>query len=438
MSRTLRRLFLVLVVAVLVLAAERLLKDHYYSQTYRYYEAGEVYWEDSHTLLLFSPDRHLFWRLKPGIRMKLEETPDQYGAYVVGTRPVPYAFEVKTDSRGFNSPEFDCAGKGDAFRIATLGDSRTMAEGVPFDDLYGRKLEALLRARPGSRRYEVINGGVSGYSSFQGLVELEHEIAPCRPDVVTVLFGINDQDTDEGISDAQKARLFDSPLTTARAWSNRSMIVYFLRREWWQLRARFTGKTPAEPKDYAGEGPRAARVSLEEYAQNLERIAELGRQQGFRPVFLILPTSPYAYYPELFPDQATQAPATTTALDEAEAQSEQDPAGVAARVEPLVAQHPESSRAKYVLARCLQRLGRFDEANALFVEMNRSVIFTRYEAVVRRVAEERGVTLVDLTPEFTALRKEPLYVDDMHPNVLGHEIVARRLYEDLVKAALVR
>jgi lysophospholipase L1-like esterase len=45
---------------------------------------------------------------------------------------------------------------------------------------------------------------------------------------------------------------------------------------------------------------------------------------------------------------------------------------------------------------------------------------------------------VDLTPEFTALRKEPLYVDDMHPNALGHEIVARRLYEDLVGAALVR
>jgi lysophospholipase L1-like esterase len=438
MSRRPRGALLFVSLAVLVLTAEWRLKDHYYSQTYRYYDAGEVYWEDSHTLLLFSPDRYLFWRLKAGIKMKLEETPEQYGAYVVGTRRVPYAFEVKTDSRGYNSPEFDCDGSGDVFRIATLGDSRTMAEGVPFDDLYSRKLEGLLNRRPGGRRYEVINGGVSGYSSFQGLVELEREIAPCRPAVVTVLFGINDQDTDEGINDARKAQLFDSPLTTLRAWSNRSMIVYFLRREWWQMRASFTGKTPAKPRDYAGKGPRAARVSLEEYAQNLARIAELGRQQGFKPVFLILPTSPYAYYPELFPDQATEAPETTALLSEADTQAEQDPLAAAAHVESLLAQHPESSRAKYVLARCLQRLGRFEEANALFVEMNRSVVFSRYEAVVRRVAQERGVSLVDLTPEFTALRKEPLYVDDMHPNALGHEIVARRLYEDLVGAALVR
>lgn len=437
MSRRSRGALLFSLLAVLVLTAERRLKDDYYSQTYRYYDAGEVYWEDSHTLLLFSPDRYLFWRLKPGIRMKLEETPERYGAYVVGTSPVPYAFEVKTDSRGFNSPAFDCANKRGAFRIATLGDSRTMAEGVPFDDLYGRRLEGLLNRR-GGRSYEVINAGVSGYSLFQGRVGLEREIAPCRPDIVTVLFGINDQDTNEGISDADKARHFDSALTTLRAWSNRSMIVYFFRREWWQLRARFTGKTPAQPRNYAGDRPRSARVSLEEYEENLERIAELGRQQGFRPVFLILPTSPYAYYPELFPDQATEAPETTAALNEADAQSEQDPLAAAARVESLLAGRPESSRAKYVLARCLQRLGRFAEAHALFVEMNRSVVFTRYEAVVRRVAQQSGVSLVDLTPEFTELRKEPLYVDDMHPNTMGHEIIAQRLSAELVKSSLVR
>lgn len=437
MFRTSRGALLLALFALVLLTAERRLTDGYYSKTYRYYDAGEVYWEDSHTLLLFSPDRYLFWRLKPRIRMKLEEIPEQYSAYVVGPRPVPYAFEVKTDSRGFNSPEFDCADRS-AFRIATLGDSRTMAEGVPFDDLYGRKLEGLLNRRPGGRRYQVINAGVSGYSSFQGLVGLEREIAPCRPDVVTVLFGINDQDTDEGISDAHKAELFDSSLTTLRAWSNRSMIVYFLRREWWQLRARFAGKTPAQPRNYAGERPRAARVSVEEYERNLGRIAEMGRQAGFTPVFLILPTSPYAYYPELFPDQATEAPEMTAALSEADALSAKDPLAAAARVESLLERRPESSRAKYVLARCLQRLGRFEEANALFVEMNRGVVFARYEAVVRRVAQERGVALVDLTPEFTALRREPLYVDDMHPNALGHEIVARRLSEELVKEALVR
>jgi len=438
LPRSPRRALLPWLLAIaLLVAADRALKSSYYSQTYRYYDAGEVYWEDSHTLLLFSPDRYLFWRLKPHIRMKLEETPEQYGAYVIGTRKVPYAFEVVTDSHGYNSPEFDCGRKGSTFRIVTLGDSRTMAEGVSFDDLYPRKLETLLRARPGGRRYEVVNGGVSGYSSYQGLVQLERELVPCSPDIVTVLFGINDQDVDQGISDAEKARLFDTPITTLRAWSNRSMLAYFLRRQAWQLKALLFGKTPARTIDYAGAGPRMARVPLDAYAHNLERIADLGRREGFRPVFLILPTSPYAYYPDLFPDQAALPAEASRALDEVEPLVDREPPAAEARLRRLLEEHPESSRARHMLARALQRLGRFEEGHALFVEMNRSIVFSRYEALVRRVAAERGVTLVDLTPEFTALRREALCVDDMHPNVLGHDIIARRLYEELDKAALV-
>lgn len=434
-SHRVRPLLAALAVLALVVAVDRALKAFYYSKTYRYYESGEVYLEDSHTLLLFSPDRHLFWRLKPDIRMKLEETPDQYGAYVVGTRRVPYQFEVVTESHGFNSPPFDCGKKGSAFRIVTLGDSRTMAEGVPFEDLYARKLESLLRARPATRSYEVINGGVSGYSSYQGLVELENDLVPCAPDVVTVLFGINDQDLDQGISDVEKARRFDSPITTFRAWSNRSMIVYWARREFWQLGARFFGKTPARVVDFVGVGPRTRRVPLDAYARNLERIADLGKSVGFRPVFVILPTSPYAYYPDLFPDQESLPKEVGAALDEIEGLLDREPAIAEVRLRGLLVEHPEGSRARYLLARSLQRLGRFEEGHEEFVAMNRSIIFSRYEAIVRQVAAERQVPLVDLTPEFTALRRDSLYVDDMHPNVAGHDIMARRLYEKIVEVS---
>lgn len=436
LARSLARRGIPWLIGMALLAGiDRGLAHHYYSQSYRYYEAGEVYWEDSHTLLLFSPDRHLFWRLKPGIRMKLEETPEAYGSQVVGSRPVPYAFEVRTQSRGFNSPEFDCARKGDAFRVVTLGDSRTMAEGVPFDETYPRRLEALMR-RSG-RRVEVLNAGVSGYSSYQGLLTLERDLLPCRPDVVTVLFGINDQDHDQGITDEAKARFFDHPITTLRAWSNRSMIVYALRRAFWQLQGLVVGKTKARPASYARTGPSAARVPIEDYARNLERIVARGRAAGFTTVLAVLPTSPYAYYPELFPDQHTLEPDESRSLDELEARSSEDPAGVAARLRQALEQRPDSSRARFLLGRCLQRLGRFEEAHALFVEANRSIVFSRYEDVVRRTAAAFGVPLLDLTPEFTAFRPEPLYVDDMHPNALGHELIARRLHE-LLESASVR
>ena len=50
-----------LVVAGVLLWLDDLFERHYYSGTYRYYETAEVYWEDENTLLLFSPDRELFW-----------------------------------------------------------------------------------------------------------------------------------------------------------------------------------------------------------------------------------------------------------------------------------------------------------------------------------------------------------------------------------------
>jgi lysophospholipase L1-like esterase len=427
-----RRLLFGLLGLIAAMGIDRGLKSYYYARTYRYYDAGEVYWEDSHTLLLFSPDPHLLWRLKPNIRMKLEETPEQYGGYIASSRKEPYAFEVRTNSRGFNSPEFDCSGKGDARRVVTLGDSRTMAEGIPLEGLYSRRLEALLNALPG-RRHQVINAGVSGYSSYQGLVVLERELLACAPDVVTVLFGINDQDVDQGISDREKALLFDSSATRLRAWTNRSMIIYALRRGFWRVRAWLLGSTPAEPVYYGDPKARVPRVSLDEYAQNLHRFADLGRRYGFWPVFLVLPTSPYAYEPALFPDEPPLPLEVGRAFDEADGLAARDPKTAVSRLRQLVAEHPRSSRAQHLLARCLRRLGQYEEAHAHAVEMNRSITFSRFEAIVRQIARERGAALVDLTPEFTTLRREPLYVDDMHPSLLGHEIIARRLHEELTR-----
>ena len=184
-----------------------------------------------------------------------------------------------------------------------------MAEGVPFDSVYARRLETLLASAGGSRRAEVINAGVSGYSLFQGLTQLERELLPCRPDVVTALFGINDQDSDQGVSDAEKARLFDSPLVTLRQTLNRSMLWYFLQQQAWQIRGWIFGKTPVAPTRYANPSSAIRRMSVAEYERGLERLVDLSVAYDFRPVFLVLPTSPYAYDPSLAEDEPAPMPA---------------------------------------------------------------------------------------------------------------------------------
>jgi hypothetical protein len=47
--------------------------------------------------------------------------------------------------------------------------------------------------------------------------------------------------------------------------------------------------------------------------------------------------------------------------------------------------------------------------------------------------DERSVVLVDLTPEFTAITREMLYVDDMHPSERGQELIAGRLSEAILR-----
>jgi hypothetical protein len=271
-------------------------------------------------------------------------------------------------------------------------------------------------------------------------VQLERELLACRPDAVTVLFGINDQDTDQGVSDVEKARRFDSPLVTLRQTLNRSMLWYFLQRQAWQVRARVFGKTPVAPARYGSPGASTRRVSLAEYERGLERLADLSMAHRVQAVFLILPTSPYAYEPSLAEDEPLPMPAEALAArDAAKARLEAgNVAEATAILSRTLAEFPRFSEARFMLARCHQLRGAFGDAHREFVATLRQSIFARYADVVRRVAARRSVTLVDLTPDFTLPRPDPLYIDDMHPNAVGHEIIARRLLDALGRHRLTR
>ena len=97
----------------------------------------------------------------------------------------------------------------------------------------------------------------------------------------------------------------------------------------------------------------------------------------------------------------------------------------------LLARNPQANPARRMLAVALQKQQRFEEAHEQFVRLNRGIIFSQYEDVVRWVAEEKREPLLDLTPEFSELRPGTLYVDDMHPNADGQRIIARRLFQEL-------
>lgn len=76
------------------------------------------------------------------------------------------------------------------FRIVLLGDSYTEAMQVPMEQTYGARLEQELSGCPAlaGRHVEVVNFGVSGYSTAQELLVLGHKVPPYHPDLVLLAF----------------------------------------------------------------------------------------------------------------------------------------------------------------------------------------------------------------------------------------------------------
>ncbi len=116
-------------------------------------------------------DPLLFWSLDPGARD------------AAGQRWI--------NDRGLRGPEVGEKLPGE-YRVLSLGESTTFAAQVPYEECYSAVLEELLSRRGDGRRVRVLNGGVPGYSLFQGVTYLRERSAALEPDMVLLYFGYND------------------------------------------------------------------------------------------------------------------------------------------------------------------------------------------------------------------------------------------------------
>ena len=73
-----------------------------------------------------------------------------------------------------------------------MGDSITFGYGLDNNYSYPYLLEDYLSQKMPFNNVEVINAGVPGYSSRQGIVWLDKELEEFNPDILIVQFGFND------------------------------------------------------------------------------------------------------------------------------------------------------------------------------------------------------------------------------------------------------
>lgn len=195
---TLRRklLFGLLTAASVLLATEVVLRVVVPSQnSTRFQQINQIVvflgTNESDLMLDFDPER--FWKLKPNIHINDAENTFWQGQV--------------SNSLGYRSPEFTLARTPGTIRVVCFGDSSTFGIGTTMQDTWPSQLQTILQAEPNSAgqsvdRYEVINAGVPGYTSYQGLQYMRQEIDRLQPDIVLASYANNDfwhwdQQTDE-------------------------------------------------------------------------------------------------------------------------------------------------------------------------------------------------------------------------------------------------
>jgi lysophospholipase L1-like esterase len=215
---------------------------------------------------LYQPDASLFWRLRPGARLEVENQ-----VYQTRTRPQTWRIEIDAEGRR-GAPG---AGSESASPlVAALGDSCTFGFRVSEGETYPAQLEADLRAH-GMPRAAVLNYGVPGYTSFQGRRLLMEVLGRRRPDFVLLAFGANDLELDVA-SDAVKAERI-SPLRL-RVYTTLSRLAM----------ARLLQRRPDANRTDPERAAATRRVSPEEFRENLLAMIRAARGAGARVLLLDL------------------------------------------------------------------------------------------------------------------------------------------------------
>lgn len=170
------------------------------------------------------------------------------------------------------------------FRIFVIGDSCAFGNAVKYTQAYPYYLQGLLN-QPGNKVvYEVVNAGVPGYSSLQGLRHLVRDVLPYQPDLVIASFGWNDTLPAVFYTDKQQKAPNDLVMAVSNSLQH-SMVFAYLDN----IITSWLSKTLLSLNKKYFKSKEIARVPEADFVENLSAIEALGRKTNFKVIFLNQP-----------------------------------------------------------------------------------------------------------------------------------------------------
>ena len=196
-------------------------------------------------------------------------------------RPIP---RYPYSSQRFKGPELAEPKPAGTVRLFCYGDSNT--DGPSVGNAWPARLQQLIDARRAgsAQRYEVVNAGVGGYSSYQGVRRFAEEVDRFAPDLIFVSFGWNDAANAIGPPDKTFAEAGLLPINNRPALFVRRVLLGY-RSLLVALHVYFRLSPPA-PLPAAVGSPR---VSLADYEANLHAFTDSAQRRGIAVVLLTRP-----------------------------------------------------------------------------------------------------------------------------------------------------
>lgn len=382
------------------------------------------------TLGILQQDQKLLWKQRANLNVEFEGE------------------KVQTNNFGMRFKEPKVLKKKDVFRIICLGGSPTFGWGVREENTYAVKLKELLSNKYPDKKIEVLNAGMIGYSSFQGVKLLENEILKLSPDLITVAYVINDVD---------KYRFFQSNGRADKDLKKRNQALIVLENLLYQSRfVRVYQKMVYKFQNWVSKktqkGAQLAyrsirRVDLDDYEKNLRKMINIAHNNRVKVVLIKMPVN--------------LPPSDTVLKDVKLKMNEHINNGIASNglgnYEGAIIEfnfalelNPFSTESYFYLSRSYAQLGKEDIAQDYLQKLKEKELnecgrlAKAYNKRMEDVSKHQGVALVDIVSVFEKKKKKlqtSFFQDDrgdlIHPNELGHAIIGKAIYDVLINNSLI-